>query len=75
MFFQFLFLYLCGSQECPSEKHKDDFKVPVRDVEVAGSNPVCPIFFHFVTTFLFIEIFTYAPFCKSVKYDVCHKSY
>ena len=43
MFFQFLFLYLCGSQECPSEKHKDDFKVPVRDVEVAGSNPVYPI--------------------------------
>ena len=45
MFFQFLFLYLCASQECPSEKHKDDFKVPVRVVEVAGSNPVCPIFF------------------------------
>ena len=59
MFFQFLFLYLCGSQECPSEKHKDDFKVPVRDIEVAGSNPVYPIkaFKLCLNAFFFLFIF------------------
>lgn len=40
MFFQFLFLYLCGSQECPSEKHKDDFKLDTNVLELIKQNKI-----------------------------------